>query len=61
MKIIYICYGEPLTGKSILASNLKGNTFVIDNYVPSLMDDIELANSINKLKDDSAIFFIVCQ
>jgi len=58
MKIIYLCIGEPLT---ILASLLKGNTFVIDNYESSLMSDVELATSINKLKDDSAIFFIVCQ
>ena len=61
MKIIYICIGGPLTGKTILASLLKGNSFVIDNYVPSLMNDVELATSINKLKDNNAIFFIVCQ
>ena len=60
MKIVYICHGDPLTGKSILASLVKENAYVIDNYVACFAENLELATKIDKIDDDNGIFFIVC-
>lgn len=60
MKIIYICIGEPLTGKTTLADSLNKQIEVIDDYVPDFVTNMELVEHINYVKDRDAIFFIVC-
>lgn len=60
MKIIYICIGEPLTGKTTLAESLNRQIEVIDDYVPDFVTNMELVEHINYVKDNDAIFFIVC-
>lgn len=60
MKIIYICIGGPLTGKSILANLLNRDVYVFDDYSPDFFEDNELVEKINNVKDRDAIFFIVC-
>jgi hypothetical protein len=60
MKIIYICIGESLTGKTILASLLNRDVYVFDNYSPDFFENNELVEKINNVKDRDAIFFIVC-
>ena len=60
MKIIYICVGESLTGKTILANLLKKQIEVIDNYLPNFLTNIQIAEHINYVKDKDAVFFIVC-
>ena len=63
MKIIYICIGEPLTGKTILANLLSRDVYIFDNYSnysSDFYENNELVEKINNVKDRDAIFFIVC-
>ena len=61
MTTIFICEGEALTGKTILAKSLdRDKVTVIDDYVPTLMNNITLARKINNEMCKNVVY-IACQ